>query len=297
MGLCGREGEDGSDGGTPALAAPNHQRARGALRISFKRRGPVTALDGLRQDGCLKARFPRVGPAAWPEAVLLNSAGGVAGGDMLAVDVTAGPGTAATVSTQAAERIYRALPGQVSRIANRVEVVSHAALEWLPQETILFDRCALDRRLDVHLAQDAWFLGVESLVFGRAAMNEDVTAAQLLDRIAIRRAGRLLLHDAIRLDGPVATLLDRPACGNGARATATLLHVAPDAERCLDALRAALAGHEAGVEAGVEAGASAWNGLLLARIVAPTGRALRAAVVSGLNILRGGRTLPRVWSC
>ena len=109
------------------------------------------------------------------------------------------------------------------------------------------------------------------------------------DRITLRRAGHLMLHDAIRLDGPVAALLARPAIGAGARAMATLLHAAPDPAPLLDPLRAALAPFEAG--------ASCWNGLLLARIVAPSGAALRHAVIAGLNILREGRTLPRVWMC
>jgi urease accessory protein len=277
----------------PASAAPTpqapHQRARGELRLSFKRRGDATVLDGLRQDGCLKARFPRVDPPAWHGAVTLNSAGGVAGGDRLATCITAGAGTQATVASQAAERVYRALPGAVSAVATTLHVEQGAALEWLPQETILFDRCALRRTLDVHLAQDAWFLGVESLVFGRTAMDEEVQGAAIHDRIAVRRAGRLVLHDAIRLEGPVASLLQRPAIGRGARAVATLIHAGPDAAAMLDRLREALVV--------AEAGASVVDGLLVARIVAPTGAALRRAVVAGLNILRGGRTLPRVWLC
>ena len=271
------------------LGVSAHQRARGTLHLSFKRRGPDTVLDTLRQDGCLKARFPRADPPAWPGAVTLNSAGGVAGGDVLTLRIAAGPGTAATVASQAAERIYRALPGQTAVVTTRVQVGRGAALEWLPQETILFDRCALDRRLDIHVDADSSFLGVESLVFGRAAMGEEVEEARLLDRITLRRAGRLLLHDAIRIDGAVAALLARPAVARGARAVATVLHAAPDAARHLDPLRAALQPFEAG--------ASCWDGLLLARIVAPDGATLRRAVTAGLNILRGGRTLPRVWLC
>ena len=259
------------------------------LRLSFKRRAEATVLDDLRQDGCLKARFPRADPPAWPGAVLLNTAGGVAGGDWLDTSVEAGPGTAATVAGQAAERIYRALPGATAEIVTTLRVAGGAALEWLPQETILFDRCALRRRLAIDLAPDAWFLGVERLVFGRAAMGEEVREAALRDRVTLRRDGRLVLHDTLRLDGPAASLLDRPAIGGGARAAATLLHAAPDASARLPALRAALAPFEAG--------ASAFDGLLLARIVAVDGAQLRRAVISGLNILRGGRTLPRVWLC
>jgi len=267
---------------------PTHQRARGALRLSFKQRDGATVLDGLRQEGCLKVRFPRTERGAWPGAVTLNTAGGVAGGDALDSGIAAGPGTQATVASQAAERFYRALPGSApAAITTRLHVAPGAALEWLPQEAILFDRCALRRRLLVGLADDAWFLGVESLVFGRTAMGETVRDASLRDLIEVRRGGRLLLHDAVRLDGPVQAVLDRRASGGGARVMATIVHAAGDCEARLEPLRAALAGWDAG--------ASAWDGMLVARIVAADGACLRRAVVAGLNVLRDGRPLPRVW--
>lgn len=267
-----------------------HQRAQGTLRLSFKRRGGLTVLDGLRQEGCLKARFPRMEHGAWTGAVTLNSSGGVAGGDTLDMAITAGPGTRATVASQAAERFYRALPGTApARVSAALRVAPGAALEWLPQESILFDRCAVRRRLSVDLAGDAWFLGVEQLVFGRTAMGEAVHDASVRDLIEVRRDGRLLLHDAVRLEGPVQSLLDRRATGGGARGVATLTHAASDAEGKLEALRAALAGHDAG--------ASAWDGLLVARVVAADGACLRAGVVAGLAALRDGRPLPRVWLC
>ena len=267
-----------------------HQRAQGTLRLSFKRRGADTVLDGLRQEGCLKARFPRMEHGAWAGAVTLNSSGGVAGGDALDTAVAAGPGTQATVASQAAERFYRALPGTApARVSTMLSVAPGAALEWLPQESILFDRCAVRRRLSVDLAGDAWFLGVEQLVFGRTAMGEAVRDASVRDRVEVRRDGRLLLHDAIRFDGPVQSVLDSRATGGAARGVATLVHAAPDAEARLDALRAALAGYDGG--------ASAWDGLLVARIVAADGACLRAAVVAGLAALRAARPLPRVWLC
>jgi len=278
--------------GTAALAVPafQHQRARGMLRLSFKRRGATTVLDGLRQEGCLKARFPRAEHGAWTGAVTLNSSGGVAGGDILDTTLAAGPGTQATVASQAAERFYRALPGTApAQAATTLHVAPGAALEWLPQETILFDRCSVQRRLSVDLAADAWFLGVEQWVFGRTAMGEAVHDARLRDLIQVRRDGRLLLHDAIRFDGPVQSLLDRRATGGAARGVATLIHAAPDAETRLDALRQAFAGQDAGV--------SAWDGMLVARITALNGACLRTAVVSGLDVLRAGRPLPRVWLC
>jgi len=267
------------------------QRAVGHLRVAFKRRGAETVLDTLYQQGCLKARFPRVDPGAWPVAVTLNTSGGVAGGDRLDVALDMAAGTRMTVTAQAAERFYRVIPGTgPSVVRTRIAVGDSAAVEWLPQETILFDRCALDRVLDIDLAMDSRFLGVEMLMFGRSASGERVETGSLRDLIRVRRGGSLLWHDAIRMDGAIDATLCRPAVANGARAIATVLFVAPDAEGRLDDVRAAL-------PADAEAATSAWNGMLLTRILAPDSASLRKVVATVLAVLRDGRALPRVWNC
>ena len=273
-------------------ARPVLQRAVGELRVSLKRRGTATVLDGLRQAGCLKARLPRPVLDGWTDIVTLNSSGGVAGGDRLDATFEVQPGGRASIAAQAAERFYRVpLDSAQALVRTRIAVAADAAAEWLPQETILFDRCAMDRRLDIDLAESAQFTGVETLVFGRSAMGERVQHAWLRDLIRVRRGGRLVLHDAVRLDGPVDALLQRKAIAGGARAVATVLHVAPDAERSLDGVRAALL-HE-----GAECGVSAWDGMLVTRILAASAALLRHAIVAALHILRDARPLPRVWLC
>ena len=269
-----------------------HQRAKGELRVSFGTREGRTVLSGLRQEGCLKARFPRPERGAWTSMVTLNTSGGVAGGDVLATTIQVADGASVTVAAQTAERLYRALPGGgPAQLRNGLTVGAGSAAEWLPQETILFDRCAMDRRLDVSLARDAWFLGVEALVFGRTAMGESVNQASVRDTIRVTRDGALVLHEAIRLDGGVGALLDRAAVMRGARGLATILHASQDTETRLGTLREALAPCDA------EWGASAWNGLLVARILATDGARLHRTVVAGIQALRRTRPLPRVWLC
>lgn len=246
-------------------------------------------LDQFRQEGCLKARLPRPERGAWTTAVTLNSSGGIAQGDRLHTAIAAGPGTRLTVASQAAERFYRSPGGDPACIRTALAVAAGAALEWLPQEAILFDGCALDRQLDIDVAADGRLLAVEALVFGRALMGETVRQAALQDKIVLRRDGKLVLHDAIRLESAVQDVLDRPAAANGSRAVATLIYHAPDAPARLDDVRAALTPFEAG--------ASVMEGLLVARIVARDGACARAAVVAGLAPLRDRRPLPRVWSC
>jgi len=270
------------------------QRAVGELSVSVKRFGGETVLDGLRQAGCLKARFPRRVTAGWLDAVMLNTGGGVAAGDRLDISARVAPGCRLTITAQAAERFYRARPDDgTSKVRTVLSVAAGGALEWLPQETILFDRSALDRRLSVDVAPGASFLGVETLVFGRSAMGERVAQGWLRDLVRVRRGDDFLLHDAIRLDGAIDATLSRCPVGNGARAVATLVYVAPDAETRLSDVRAGLQAAALPVESGV----SAWNGMLIARILGHESASVRRAVIAALSVLREGRPLPRVWLC
>ncbi|MGI4945074.1 MAG: urease accessory protein UreD, partial [Janthinobacterium lividum] len=203
-----------------------------------------------------------------------------------------GPGARADLAGQAAERFYRAAAGSgPARVRTSLVLGPGAALAWLPQEGILFDGTRLDRATSVEMAGDARFLGVEQLVLGRAAMGERVSRLWLRDLLRLRREGRLVLHDALRVDGEAGPL-GLAAAARGARAFATVVLAAPDAEARVAAARALLA-----AAGGVEAGVSGWDGVLLARVLAPSGAALRGAVTALLQGLRDGRTLPRVWSC
>ncbi len=271
-----------------SLSNARHQRAFGRLNLSLRRRDTETVLAVLRQQGCLKARFPMGEPDGWKSVVTLNTSGGIAGGDSLESRIEIQPGARASIAAQAAERFYRALPEAApARVRTTITVGAGARAEWLPQESLLFDRCALDRTTQIDLAPDAWFLGIEWLVFGRVAMGEHVNALRLTDRLVIRRGGAMVLHDAIRLQVALNDALSRPAIG--ARAVATLVYQGPDR---LDAVRAVL-----NVDTDVEGGASLWDGLMVARIVSPDPAALRRRVIAVLGALRDGRNLPKVWLC
>ena len=188
-------------------------------------------LDGLRQAGCLKARFPRRDDPGWLNIVTLNISGGIAGGDVLDEFVLVA--TRRASPSRRRRRSGSTVPARqrASACADTVTVGARRGREWLPQETILFDRCSLRRHLRSKLAEDAWFLGVECLVFGRGGDGRGCRAGHRFAMcIEVRRGGRLLLHDTIRLDGTIAAMLQRPAIADGARAIATMVHVAPDAE-------------------------------------------------------------------
>lgn len=277
-----------------AEGAPARQRSVGrvALRVGTDGAGTPTRIRDLSESGPSRLRFPRAHGGTM-EGILVNTAGGIACGDDFSVllDVEAGAGLVLT--TTAAEKIYRS-DGPVSRIANRVALGPGARLAWLPQETILFDRARVRRRFEADLAPDAGLLVFEAVAFGRAARGETVESGLFEDVWRIRRAGRLVYADTLRLDGPIATRLARPAIGGGAKACATLLDLAPGAEARLDEVRALLDAFGANGPSGVEAGASAWNGHLAIRFLAADLGRLRD-LAARLLVRYRGVPLPRVW--
>lgn len=267
------------------------QRSRGRARIGFRRDGDVMRLTEFLQEGCCKIRLPRPELGMPPDAVLLNTAGGITSGDDLLYEADIGRDVIATVTTQAAERVYRAVPGaDPARVANRIRVAPGGHVDWLPQETILFDRCAIGRSLDVTLEGDATALLLEAYIFGRTAMGESVSTLVLTDRWRVWREGRLVYADGISMQGDVARLLARGAVAGGGIAIASLVLLAPDAAARLEAVRAQLAACEG------EAAASAFGGILSLRFLAPTGQVLRRDLERVILTLRA-RPMPRVWTC
>jgi urease accessory protein len=260
------------------------QRAQGVARVSVRADGRETRLERLYQEGCAKIRLPRDAEATGLEAVLINTAGGLTGGDRLAWRADAEAGARLTLTTQACERIYRA-SADAAKVMVQLSVGEGAELHWLPQETLLFDEGALVRSLDADLTANASLLAVEAVVLGRTAMGERVHRGGLRDRWRVRREGRLVFADEVRMEGEIARLTQAAPVLAGGCAFASLLLVATDAEARLPAVRAAL--NAAG-------GASAFDGKLFARIAAPDGRALRRTLIPALEALRGA-ALPRVW--
>ena len=265
---------------------PRLQRTEGEGRLAVS----GARVRELYQLGAAKIRLPRAHGAHAQEAVLINTGGGLTGGDRMTWRVAAEDGAALTVTTQACEKVYRSTGGP-ARADTVLDVGPGAAIDWLPQETILFDRAELARTLQADVAEGGRLLALESVVLGRQAMGETVRHGALRDRWRVRRAGRLVFADDIRLEGAMAELAARPAALAGGRAFATLLLVEDEAERLLEPLRAAL-----GEALGQGAGASAFGGKLVCRIIAADGLALRRILLPAIRALRQDAPLPRVWS-
>ncbi len=258
-------------------------RAQGALRLVAKRRAKDTVIADLRQEGSLKALFPKVRGTAL-DAVFLNTAGGLTGGDRMQIETTAGEGAHIVLSSQAAERAYKAQPDQFAQTDVRLDVGPSGRIDWLPQETILFDQAALNRRLTVRLASDATALVVEPIIFGRVAMGERVNTLHLTDQWRVWRDDELVFADAIRLIGDAAALLKQRAIAAGAGAIATVLFASPKAAAFADSFDLP---QTSGVSLIAEH-------VLLIRMLAADGFALRRQLIPVVEALSSA-PIPRVW--
>ncbi len=260
------------------------QRARGRAHLGFAMQNGRTKLTDLHQSGCVKALLPR-NHADRIDAVLINTAGGVTGHDHLQYSTSLDEGASLCLTTQTAERIYKS-PEGAGKIETQFQIAPNAELDWLPQETILFDESALSRKMTVKISASSSVLLLEPIVLGRKAMGETLTQTQLSDQWRIYRDNKLAYADALRITDPTA--LQSAATLNGNRAFATLVYIAPDAEARRDQIHSFL-----NFDA-VTAATSAWNGCLVTRFIAPDAQPLRAALISTLTQFRA-HPLPRVW--
>ena len=265
----------------PDMAQP---RALGSLRLASKARDGLSVVDRLRMSGATKVAFPRRTDAV--EAIVLNTSGGLTGGDRFDTRAEAGVDSALVLTTQAAERAYRSRSG-FAEVRTRLRAAPGAVLHWLPQELIVFDGAALDRRLEVDLAPGAEAVLAEAIVFGRRAMGETRLNARFRDRVTLRRDGRALYRDRIDLCGAVSDRLDRPGVAGGHTALATALYAGPRAEALLGIVRRVLP---------PTGGASLVAPDLLAiRLLAADSFLLRRALVPVLERLTD-TSLPKSWS-
>lgn len=262
------------------------ERARGEVSLGVAHRGGRHGVAALRQAGCGRLLFPAIAAGAPLEAVIVNTGGGLTGGDRFEAQVRLEAGAEALVTTQACEKIYRS-SGETALVDTRLSAGADARLLWLPQETILFDKARLQRRLTIEIEESATLLALEAVLLGRLASGERLTAGLFRDSWRLRRGRRLVFAEEMALEGDVPARLSARATLNGAHAYATIVLAAPEAGRHLATVRDML-NNEA-----VEGGASTFDGLCVVRLVAQDGAALRRTLAPLLKQLGG--ELPRVW--
>ncbi len=262
-------------------------RVAGGISIAFERRAGRSRVVDVRERDGYKVRFPR--GTDDPQAVIINTGGGLAGGDRVHQMCSVAEGARACVTTQASERVYRAVGASLAQVDVALCVGHGARLNWMPQETIFFDQARLTRTISANVAQTAHLVIAETVIFGRTAMGERVREGLLHDTWRIQRGGRLIFVEAVKLDGEIDQLLDRKAVADRAHILATLVCISPDAEDRLERVRLALSA------ARCRTAASAWDGRLIVRALGSSNQMMRALLERVLPILTDA-PVPRVWS-
>jgi len=276
--------------GVPPIAAPFP--VHGAARVAVVASGATSRLSTLYQRAPLRILLPDAPDEPIPLAVLLNTAGGLVGGDRLETEIDVGARARLVVTSQAAEKVYRSAGASVV-VENRLAVGAQGWLEWIPQETIFFNGCRFKRRMTIEVADDGQILAGEILVFGRIASGERLERGQIHDTWEIRRNGRLVWADGLWLADGIAEVLGHPACFDGALAYGTLVYVGRDAGARVERVRKILGGNGLGA-------ATQLGEVMVARWLSPAPERLRRSFARVWMGLRAGITglparLPAIW--
>ncbi|MBY0381875.1 MAG: urease accessory protein UreD [Xanthobacteraceae bacterium] len=260
-------------------------RAMGEVAFELHNDNGVTRRGQLHEAGSLRVRFPS-SDVEGLSAVFINTAGGIAGGDRFDIGIKLRKDTKLTVTTAAAEKIYRS-HGPEAQLKIALDVEQGASLAWLPQETILFDKAAVTREIAIDLHEDASFLMCEMVVFGRTAMGETMRRGMFLDKWRVRRGGRLVFAENVRLDGDLDRAFAHRVVTDGQGAIGTVL-IAPGDETLVEHIRDGVASFRG------EVGVSCWNGFAMVRFCAQDAAQLRIDVMTVLGRVRPQK-LPRLW--
>ena len=270
----------------------------GGLEIGFDAcpRSGRTRLAHLHQQAPLRALFPLCTGMGLPIAVTTSTSGGFAGGDRMDIALSVGAAAAAIGTAQAAEKFYRST-GADTEMAIRLAIEASGWLEWLPQESILFNGARLKRRVDIDMAAEAEILAGDLLVFGRRARGERVSHGLIHDQWRVRIGGALAWADSLFGEGDdLAGALRHPAAFGNAGASALLVHAGPHAAGRLTQVRDLLAASNAPVRCA----ATCVNGVLLVRWLAEDSIDIRPSFARVWTALRAkarnlSPALPTFW--
>jgi urease accessory protein len=271
------------------------QRANGAGRAVLRGSQEGNRIVDLYPRSPMRIMFPRGRASAIEEAVFVNTGGGIAGGDRLEYCVTALADASIAVTSQAAEKVYRAL-NEPARISTKLKACEGAKLAWLPQETILFNRARLSRETEIELVSGAELLALEWLVLGRAAHGEEVIGGHINDSWRVKRDGRLIWADSFRAQDETFPHLRRKALLSNCRAIGTLIHFGPDLDRRLEFVR------DIASSLDCHCAATSVGGLIVVRVGAEMAFDLKLALCSFLQQFNdefgpGPFAVPKMWSC
>lgn len=279
--------------GTPSDKDLQRSEGSGRIVVSGSERG--TRIMDVFQRSPIRVLFPRVGKAPIEEAVLVNTAGGIAGGDRLESCVTALGNASIAVTSQAAEKVYRALK-EPAQVVTKLEAHECARLAWLPQETIVFNWARLNRNTEINLSSGCELLALEWLLLGRAAHGEEVVGGHIIDTWRVKKDGRLIWAETFRVTDEIFPHVRRKALLSDCKAIATLLYFGPALDKRLEFLRDLIPSLQC------QCAATSVSGLIVVRFSAKASSDLRLALRSllgqfGQELGPGPFRVPKMWSC
>jgi urease accessory protein len=271
------------------------QRAAGGGRVVLNGSDNGTRIVDVFQQSPIRIMFPTSGGSAVEEAVLINIAGGIAGGDRLECGVTALANASIAVTSQAAEKVYRAL-SEPARISTKLKACGAAKLAWLPQETIVFNLARVRRETEIDLSSGSELLALEWLVLGRAAHGEEMVGGHITDSWRVKKDGRLIWADSFRATDKIFHHLRRKALLSNYKSIATLIYFGPRLDRRLEFLR------DIAPSLKCYCTATSVGGLIIVRLAAKTASDLKLALRSFLQQFSrelgpGPFRVPKMWSC
>jgi urease accessory protein len=271
------------------------ERAAGVGRVVFAGGQDGTKIIDNYQKFPVALAFPRIDDAQRREAVAINCSGGVAGGDRLQIEIVAQRGSSVAMTTQAAEKVYRAL-NRPAQITTRLEVHENAKLAWLPQETIIFDKARIKRRMDVVLCSGAEIAALEWLVLGRVESGETVRSGYVLDSWRVSLDGRLVWADGFLLSDEMFAHIRREALLSKWKAIGTLIYFGPGVARRLEVLR------EIAISLDCKCAATIVGAIIVVRVAAVASADLKRGVRRLLDQFSrelgpGPFRTPKMWSC
>src|SRR5579862_1847656 len=272
-GVTGRLAGGLGEPGTKQTCDRDLQRADGRCRIVLSGSETGTRIEDVFERSPIRVMFPRNGHSVMEEAVLINTAGGIAGGDRLECSVAALPGASMAVTSQAAEKVYRAL-NEPARIKTSLKAYKSAQLAWLPQETIAFNWARLYRTTEIELFSGSELLALEWLVLGRAAHGEIVVGGSISDSWRVKKDDRLIWADNFHITNETFSQTNRKALLSDCRAIATLIYFGPDLDKRIECLRESLLSLEC------NCGVTLVGGLVVARFAAKQSADLKVALRS-----------------
>ncbi len=199
------------------------QRANGQIKFGLN----GSRVTRLYQSGSSKILLPKT-YGAMREAVLLNTAGGVTGGDTVDISIEASD-CKLVATSQTAERLYKSSM-HPARISIDLNLNKSATLHWLPQETIIFQGAAVDRTINLNMSADSSCLIAETIILGRQAMGEKLEECHFTDNWRLYKDGILFHAESLRLTDDVEELVKSNAGINGARMISTIFSAGANTE-------------------------------------------------------------------